>query len=74
MIEGYELSKYLDPVTVRIMNFIHKARCLYTCTEDNNSKVATDTLYKYLDALCSTFIINKVFRYDVEGKNVLKSL
>ena len=42
--------------------------------EDNNSKVATDTLYKYLDALCSTFIINKVFRYDVEGKNVLKSL
>ncbi len=42
--------------------------------EKNNSKVATDTLYKYLDALCSTFIVNKVYRYDIQGKNVLKSL
>lgn len=42
--------------------------------EKNNNKVATDTLYKYLDALCSTFIINKVYRYDISGKNVLKSL
>lgn len=49
MIEGYELSKYLDPVTVRIMNFIHKAKCLYTCTEDNNSKILK---YSYLN-LCT---------------------
>lgn len=40
----------------------------------NNNKVATDTLYKYLEALCSTFIMNKVYRYDIQGKNVLKSL
>ena len=49
MIEGYELSKYLEPVTVRIMNFIHKSRCLYTCTEDNNNKVLK---YSYLN-LCT---------------------
>lgn len=42
--------------------------------ERNNNKVANDTLYKYLDALCSTFIMNKVYRYDIQGKNVLKSL
>lgn len=42
--------------------------------EKNNNKVATDTLYKYLDALCSTFIVNRVYRYDINGKNVLKSL
>lgn len=42
--------------------------------ERNNNKVATDTLYKYLDALCSTFIVNRVYRYDINGKNVLKSL
>lgn len=42
--------------------------------EKNNHKIATDTLYKYLDALCSTFIVSKVFRYDISGKNVLKSL
>lgn len=42
--------------------------------ERNNNKVATDTLYKYLDALCTTFIVNRVYRYDVNGKSVLKSL
>ncbi|MBQ4263202.1 MAG: ATP-binding protein [Bacilli bacterium] len=42
--------------------------------EKNDNKVATDTLYKYLEALCSTFIVNRVYRYDIAGKNVLKSL
>ena len=42
--------------------------------EQNHYKIATDTLYKYLDALCSAFIINRVYRYDIHGKNVLKSL
>ena len=42
--------------------------------EENNNKIATDTLYKYLEALCSTFIVNRVYRYDIKGKNVLKSL
>ena len=32
------------------------------------------TLYSYLDALCSTFIMSKVYRYDVSGKAVLKTL
>lgn len=42
--------------------------------EKNGNKVANDTLYKYLEALCGTFIINKVYRYDINGKAVLKSL
>ena len=42
--------------------------------EKSGNKVATDTLYKYLEALCSTFIINRVYRYDVNGKAILKSL
>ncbi len=42
--------------------------------DKNGSKVATDTLYKYLEALCSTFIINRVYRYDINGKAILKSL
>ncbi len=40
----------------------------------SGNRVATDTLYKYLDALCSTFIINRVYRYDINGKSILKSL
>lgn len=42
--------------------------------DSNNSKIANDTLYRYLDALCSTFIMNRVYRYDIQGKSVLKTL
>lgn len=37
-------------------------------------EIANDTLYNYLEALTSTFIMNKVYRYDVHGKSVLKTL
>lgn len=37
-------------------------------------EISTDTLYTYLEALCSTFIMNKVYRYDIQGKSVLKTL
>ena len=36
--------------------------------------VSTETIYNYLENMCSTFIINKVNRYDVHGKAVLKTL
>ena len=42
--------------------------------ERNNNKIANYTLYKYIDALCTTFIVNRVYRYDINCKNVLKSL
>ncbi len=37
-------------------------------------EVSAETLYNYIEALCSTFIINKVYRYDIHGKSVLKTL
>lgn len=37
-------------------------------------EISAETLYTYLDALCSTFIINRVYRYDINGKTVLKTL
>ena len=36
--------------------------------------VSTDTLYTYLDALCKALIINKIYRYDIHGKAILKTL
>lgn len=47
-----------------IIEYLHK----------ENSNISTQTLYQYLDALCGSFIINKVNRYDVKGKTVLKTL
>lgn len=42
--------------------------------KQEHHEIANDTLYNYLEALCSTFIMNKVYRYDVQGKSVLKTL
>lgn len=36
--------------------------------------VSTVTLYNYLDALCKALIVRKVYRYDIHGKAVLKTL
>lgn len=36
--------------------------------------VSTITLYNYLDALCKALIIKKVYRYNISGKAVLKTL
>lgn len=37
-------------------------------------EIANDTLYNYLEALTSTFIMNKIYRYDIHGKSILKTL
>ena len=37
-------------------------------------EIANDTLYNYLEAFTTTFIMNKVYRYDIHGKNTLKTL
>ena len=37
-------------------------------------EISNDTLYNYLEAFSTTFIMNKVYRYDIHGKNILKTL
>lgn len=37
-------------------------------------EISNDTLYNYLEAFVSTFIMNKVYRYDIHGKSILKTL
>ena len=36
--------------------------------------VSTETLYIYLDALCKALMIKKIYRYDIHGKAILKTL
>ena len=36
--------------------------------------VSTETIYVYLDALCKALIIKKIYRYDIHGKAILKTL
>ncbi len=42
--------------------------------KNENREISLETLYKYLDALCKALIIKKVYRYDIHGKAVLKTL
>ena len=42
--------------------------------ENENKKISNETLYNYIDALCKALIIKKVYRYDITGKGVLKTL
>lgn len=42
--------------------------------EKEHKKISTETLYTYIDALCKALIIKKVYRYDIHGKAVLKTL
>ena len=39
-----------------------------------NKNISNETLYNYIEALCKALIIKKVYRYDITGKSVLKTL
>ena len=42
--------------------------------EKEYKKISNETLYSYIDALCKALILKKVYRYDIAGKAVLKTL
>lgn len=42
--------------------------------DKENKKISNETLYNYIDALCKALILKKVYRYDIAGKSVLKTL
>lgn len=42
--------------------------------EKEYKKVSNETIYNYTDALCKALILRKVYRFDVDGKAVLKTL
>ena len=42
--------------------------------ESENKKISNETLYNYIEALCKALILKKVYRYDISGKSVLKTL
>lgn len=42
--------------------------------DKENKKISNETLYNYIDALCKALILKKVYRYDISGKGVLKTL
>lgn len=42
--------------------------------KNEGKSISTETLYIYLEALCKALIIKKIYRYDIHGKSILKTL
>ena len=47
-----------------VMNFL----------KSEGKSISAETLYTYLDALCKALMIKKIYRYDIHGKAILKTL
>lgn len=64
------ILQYLIDTTGR--EFSAENICKYL--EKEYKTISTDTLYQYTDALCKALILRKIYRYDINGKSVLKTL
>lgn len=42
--------------------------------KSEGKSISTETLYIYLDALCKALMMKKIYRYDIHGKAILKTL
>ena len=42
--------------------------------KSEGKSISTETLYLYLDSLCKALIMKKIYRYDIHGKAILKTL
>ncbi len=65
-----KIVKYLIDTTGREF----RADNIIKYLEKEYKKISTETLYTYIDALCKALIIKRVYRYDVHGKGILKTL
>lgn len=42
--------------------------------KNEGKSVSTETIYMYLEALCKALMVKKIYRYDIHGKAILKTL
>lgn len=50
------------------------AKNIINFLKSEGREISSITLYSYLEALCKALIIKKVYRYDIHGKAILKTL
>jgi predicted AAA+ superfamily ATPase len=52
---------------------IFSAKKISDFLKNQNRRLSTETIYNYLDALASAFLIHKVNRWDIKGKRILET-
>ena len=68
--------KLLERVVLYIMDNIgniFSAKSISDFLKNQGRKLSVETIYNYLKALENAFIISKVQRYDIKGKNILET-
>jgi predicted AAA+ superfamily ATPase len=56
------------------MGNIFSAKRISDFLKNQNRRLSVETIYNYLDALESAFLVHKVSRWDIKGKRVLETL
>lgn len=64
------LLQYIVDITGREFS----AENIVKFLKSEGKQVSTETIYLYLDALCKALMIKKIYRYDIHGKAILKTL
>lgn len=64
------LLQYIVDITGREFSAENVVKFL----KSEGKSVSTETLYVYLDALCKALMMKKIYRYDIHGKAILKTL
>ncbi len=64
------LLQYIVDITGREFS----AESVIKFLKSEGKSVSTETLYIYLDALCKALMMKKIYRYDIHGKAILKTL
>ena len=64
------LLQYIVDITGREFSAENVVKFL----KGEGKSISTETLYIYLDALCKALMMKKIYRYDIHGKAILKTL
>jgi predicted AAA+ superfamily ATPase len=73
-IRDIELLERTVHFLMKNVGSIFSAKRISDFLKNQNRRLSTETIYNYLDALESAFLIHKVSRWDIKGKRVLETL
>jgi predicted AAA+ superfamily ATPase len=70
-------TELLERIIIFLMDNVgnlFSAKRISDFLKNQNRRLSTETIYNYLDALRSAFLVHKVRRWDIKGKRILETL
>lgn len=66
-----ELGEMVNIVASAVGSFTNPTKIVNTFTTVKNVKITNDTVKKWLDYLCDSFLVSRSMRYDVKGRRYI---